>query len=242
MTLFALLHGGLHHGSCWRQVKAELEFHGHHVVAPDLPVDDDSAGAVAWAHVAIDAIVRDTVDGAPEDTIVVGHSISGLCLPVMATMWPVRRMVFIGGLLPVPGQTFVEHLATNPDAMTFPEPQAGGSGPNGLTWESVRDGFYHDCPEPVARSAFRELRNQSFTVLTEVCPINAWPPVPSTYILMRDDRAIGQRWARHNAAERVGAAVVEMEGGHSPFFARPAELANVLRDIASANSDCAGYA
>lgn len=230
MTVFALLHGGLHYGSCWDAVRTELSRRDHCALAPDLPVDDDSAGALTWAQVAIDAIERE-VDGASEDVVVVAHSISGLCAPVIATLYPVRHMVFVGGLLPVPGQSFVEHLGANPDAITFPEPREQGAGPFGLTWESVREGFYHDCPEPLARRAFDELRNQSFAVFTERCPINRWPDTPSTYILMRDDRAVGESWATRNAVGRIGARVVELDGGHSPFFARPAELSGVLLEL-----------
>lgn len=231
MTLFVLLHGGMHFGSCWDAVVADLVAHGHHAVAPDLPVDDDSAGAVAWARVAIDAIERAGIGPEPTDVVVVAHSIAGLCAPVVATFYPVRQLVFIGGLLPVPGQSFVEHLAANPDAITFPEPQEHGAGPFGLTWASVRDGFYHDCPEALARRAFNELRHQSFTVFTERCPIDDWPDAPSTYVMMRDDRAVGESWARRNAADRIGASIVELDGGHSPFFSRPVELGTILRGM-----------
>lgn len=237
MTLFVLLHGGLHHGSCWATVNAELAQAGHRVAAPDLPVDSDAAGALEWARVAIDAIERVGMWAEPEDIVVVAHSIAGLCAPVIAALYPVDQMVFVGGLLPVPGQSFVEHLAANPDAITFPEPQEHGAGPFGLTWESVREGFYHDCPEPLARRAFDELRHQSFTVFTERCPIDRWPDTPSTYILMRDDRAVGESWARRNAGGRIGARIVELEGGHSPFFSRPAELSAVLLGLGDAATD-----
>jgi pimeloyl-ACP methyl ester carboxylesterase len=228
VTLFVLLHGGMHHGSSWELVVPRLVERGHRVIAPDLPMDDDKAGAREWARVAIDAIQH----AGDDDVIMVGHSIAGLCVPVVATLHPVRRMVFIGGLLPVPGQRFVDHLAENPDAISFPAGEASGSGPFGLTWESVQNGFYHDCPESIARQAFDQLRGQSFTAFIEECPIERWPNVPSTYMLMRHDRAVGQSWARRNAADRVGATIIEMDGGHSPFFARPNELSDVLADIA----------
>jgi pimeloyl-ACP methyl ester carboxylesterase len=220
----------MHRGSSWALVAARLVEHGHRVLAPDLPVDDDAAGAREWAQVAIEAIERTDAT----DVIVVGHSIAGLCVPVVATGHPVRRMVFVAGLLPVPGQRFADHLAENPDAISFPAPQDSGDGPFGLTWESLRDGFYHDCPESLARRAFDELRHQSFTVFIERCPIDRWPDVPSTYLLMREDRAVGQSWARRNALDRVGATVIAMDGGHSPFFARPAELGDLLAGIAAA--------
>lgn len=235
MTLFALLHGGLHDGSCWSEVNAELAQRGHRAVAPDLPVDDDAAGALEWAQVVIDAIDQVQDRSVSEDVVVVAHSISGLCAPVVAALYSVDQMVFVGGLLPVPGQSFAQHLAANPDAITFPAPQEHGVGPFGLTWESVRDGFYHDVPEAMARQAYDELRHQSFMVFTERCPIDCWPDTSSTYVLMRDDRAIGEPWARRNAVDRIGARVVELDGGHSPFFSRPAELSAVLLD--PGNSD-----
>lgn len=241
MTLFALLHGGLHDGSCWDRVAVELARRGHRVVAPDLPVDDDSAGALEWARVAIGAIEGARVGAASpdivDDVVVVAHSLSGLCAPVIATLHPVRRMVFVGGLLPVPGQSFADHLAANPDAVSFPEPQEHGSGPFGLSWEAVREGFYHDCPEALGRKAFNELRHQSFTVFIERCPIDRWPDTPSDYVLMRDDRAVGESWARRNAVDRIGARVIELDGGHSPFFARPAELSALLLRLGDPDID-----
>lgn len=230
--MFALLHGGMHTGSCWDLVREELHRLGHRSVAPDLPVDDDTAGAWEWAGVASAAIenATDDADGVA-DVIVVAHSISGLALPVLAALRPMHRMVFVGGLLLVPGVAFAEHLADNPDAVIFPEPETGGSGPFGMTWESVRAGFYHDCPLDVARSAFVEMRSQSFTIFLERSPLEEWLDIPSTYVLLRDDRAVGAAWARRNAV-RIGATLIELDGGHSPFFARPVELAELLVDLA----------
>ena len=94
-----------------------------------------------------------------------------------------------------------------------------------------RDGFYQDCDEATARRAFERLRPQSMTVFTEPCPIETWPDVPSTYILMTDDRAVGQDWSRRVARDRLHADLVELGGGHSPFLSRPAELADVLVNL-----------
>lgn len=227
MTLFALLHGGMHRGSCWDAVSAELHRGGHAAIAPDLPVEDDAAGAHEWAQGVVDAI--DTAVGAVDtDVVVVGHSLSGLCLPSIATLRSIRHMVFVAGLLPVPGRSFVEHLATEPEAITFPSPAPGGTAPMGLTWESVRAGFYHDCPESVAREAFDHMRRQSFTPFVETCPVERWPQTPATYILMRDDRAVSTSWVRWHAVHRIGATVLELDGGHSPFFAQPVRLARAL--------------
>jgi len=227
-TLFALLHGGMHHGSSWDLVAAQLRARGHHVVTPDLPVDDAAAGAREWAQCAIDAIDAAVTNCGDVDVALVAHSIAGLCAPVVAANRSLRRMIFVAGLIPVPGGTFAAHLAQNPGAITFPATLSADGGPFGLTWESVREGFYHDCPEPLARSAFDGLREQAFTIFTERCPVERWPDVPSSYILMTDDRAISRDWAQRMASDTARARIHTMPGGHSPFFARPKELCDLL--------------
>lgn len=224
VTLFALVHGGAHGGWCWEQLVPELEARGHDTVTPDLPFDEVS-GAEAWARTVAEAIDAVT-DG--DDVVVVGHSLAGLCLPVIPSLRSVRRLVFLAAQVPVPGEVYADHVAENPDAITF-QFLAGeeAAGPSGVSWEAAHNGFYHDIDEETARRAYDRLRGGSTPVYQERCPIERWPDVPSTYILMKDDRSVGQTWSRR-AAARIGADLVEMPGGHSPFYACPGELADVL--------------
>jgi hypothetical protein len=232
VTLFALLHGGMHDGSSWDLVTPHLRSRGFDVVTPDLPVDDENAGAAQWAQVAVDAI--DGLVGSDDgDVIVVGHSIAALCVPVVAALRQLRAMVFVAGLIPVPGRSFVEHLAENPGVVTFPAPGSTGEGPFGLDFEVVRAGFYHDVDEEVAREAFGRLRRQAFAVLTERCPIAQWPDVPARFIVMSDDRAVDPAWSRRMALGHPRGGLIEMAGGHSPFLAQPHHLGITLAGLAA---------
>jgi pimeloyl-ACP methyl ester carboxylesterase len=223
MTLFALVHGGGHGGWCWERVVPELERRGHRSVAPDLPFEDDTAGAREWAQVVVEAIEE---SGSESDVVVVGHSMGGLCVPVVASLRPVQRMVFVGALVPVPGHSFAEHLADHPGAVVF-DADRGEPGPSGLSWEAARHGFYGDCDEVDARAAYDRLRPTPLVVFVERCPIDDWPDVPSTSIVMGEDRAVGPAWSR-TAAARIGADLVELDGSHSPFYSRPVELVDLL--------------
>src|SRR5881227_3996405 len=93
MTFFALVHGGAHGGWCWEQLIPELERRGHRCSAPDLPFDDPN-GASEWADAVIATIPPDA-----GSTVVVGHSLGGLCLPVIATRRAVDRLVFLGAMV-----------------------------------------------------------------------------------------------------------------------------------------------
>jgi pimeloyl-ACP methyl ester carboxylesterase len=42
VSTFVMIHGGGDVGRSWHLVEAALHSHGHDVVAPDLPGDDDS--------------------------------------------------------------------------------------------------------------------------------------------------------------------------------------------------------
>jgi pimeloyl-ACP methyl ester carboxylesterase len=239
VTTFALVHGAGHGGWCWELVVPELEARGHAAVAPDLPIEDEAAGAEAYAQVVVEALAD--VDG---DVVVVGHSLGGVTLPLVGAARPVRRLVWLGAVVPMPGTTYLEYLATQSDAVVFAgaeemnkgeladDPELSGGDGLTIPWTQARASFYHDVPEPLARSAWSRLRPQAMTPLTEPCPFTEWPEVPSTYIVMADDRTVGPAWSRRVATERLGADLVELGGSHSPFYSRPAELAGVLVGLA----------
>ena len=65
-----------------------LEQRGHQVVAPDLPCDDPAADLTTYADLVCEAI-------APydDDVVVVGHSLGGLTIPLVAARRPVRHLV-----------------------------------------------------------------------------------------------------------------------------------------------------
>lgn len=233
MAFFALIHGGAHGGWCWERLTPELERLGHRWSAPDLPFDDP-AGASEWADTVIASIPPDA-----GDVIVVGHSLGGLAVPVVATRIPVRRMVFLGAMVPIPGISLLDVWAREPDGLAIAgvtDAVAGdgtgdfAEGDAVLAWDFVRSAFYQDLPEDIARAAWQRLRPQGMAVFAEPCPIDAWPRVPSTYILMTEDQSVNPAWSRRIARGRLGAELIELPGGHSPFYGHPHELANALHN------------
>jgi len=236
MTTFLLLHGGQHGAWCWRRVEPLLQALGHGTVAPDLPMHDPAFGAREWARLAASSVPPDV-----GDLVVVAHSKSGLALPLIPEFRPVRRLVGLSALLAQPGVSFAEYSATRDgaDALLFrrftPGPTEEVRGED-TTWEVFRTYYAHDCPEADARWAWEQLRRSPLTAVLEAATIASWPAVPTTSIVMQDDRIVNPTWSRRVAA-KLGADVIELPGGHSPFFAKPELLASTLASLAAWRSE-----
>ena len=232
MTTFALVHGAFHGAWCWDLVRPELESRGHRTVAMDLPCDDPGAGSVRYAEVVAEAI-RDEGD----DVIVVGHSLAGLTVPLVAATRPVARMVFLNAFIPMPGRPFSEQFGQEGIFPPAPESTWPITREDGLmTWppERVIPVLYSDCPGELASWAAARLRPQSTTPHREVCPLTEWPQVPSSYVLSSEDGAVGPDWSRRAARERLGVTASELHGGHMSMVCHPQELADELDRIAHA--------
>ena len=231
MTVFALVHGAWHGGWCWDRVVQELEARGHRAIAPDLPCDVPAADADAYA----DAVVRALAD-VDEPVVVVGHSQGGITIPLVAARRPVERLVFLAALVPQPGRTLGEVLQLAGHPGFDPGFSAGQetTDTGGSRWrpEAAVEFFYDDLPPDEALLAAEHLRVQHWGPAVSPFPPDAWPDVPSTYIVCADDRAVDPDTQRRLARDVLGVEPIEVPGGHSPFLTRPAELAALLVEAA----------
>ena len=73
--------------------------------------------------------------------------------------------------------------------------------------------------------------------LIEVCPMDHWPDVRSSYVLCQEDRTLRPGWWRRAARERLGVVAIELPAGHCPHVSRPGELADVLAALAPMDSN-----
>jgi pimeloyl-ACP methyl ester carboxylesterase len=99
-----------------------------------------------------------------------------------------------------------------------------------LTWrtEDAAKVFYNDCEPVDARRAARRLRTQDMTVFSETAPPEPPARVPTRYVFCSQDRALSRDWAIRTAREQFDATIEEFDSSHSPFWSRPADLADLL--------------
>jgi pimeloyl-ACP methyl ester carboxylesterase len=179
------------------------------------------------------------------DVVLVGHSMGGLVIPIVVGLRPVRLLVYLTAFIPEPGRSMAEQMAEGATmAPSWPALSARQirHDDGAVSWpeEAAVEAFYHDCTPEDARWAARRLRPQTWTVLREQAPPEGATPVDAVAIVCRDDRVVDPAWVRRVSRERLGRPAIELAGGHSPFLARPGELAGLLAALAAGDAATSG--
>jgi Predicted hydrolases or acyltransferases (alpha/beta hydrolase superfamily) len=237
-----LVHGAWHDASCWQLLSSELTARGHAVVAVDLPSEQPGLGAEAYAE-AVEAAVAPLRPS--ERLVLVGHSLGGLTVPVVAQrLGPgrVAAMVLVGALMPQPGRSFDDQARDDP-AIMAPGFGRGQQRHDDRTtsWpaDAVATGLYRgvaaEASEQVVSAAAAGLRRQAWTVSREVTPLTAWPSVPTVVVVCGEDQVVNPARSRDRVRELPGVELVELPGGHFPMLTRPRELAEVITGVIPAS-------
>ena len=215
-----LIHGASSDAWYWHRVIPELRVRGHDVIAPDLPSDDDAAGFAEYADAVMDAIAgRDPDRG----LIVVAQSMGGFTAAMVCERAPVDLLVLVAAMVPAPGERPGDWWANTGyvDARRALDEREGRAGAGNDPWTV----FFHDAPSDVVEAAReRGERGQSGTPFQGPPVIDAWPDVPTRFLLCRDDRFFPADFMRRVVRDRLGIAPDELDGGHLPALARPADL------------------
>jgi pimeloyl-ACP methyl ester carboxylesterase len=218
---FVLIHGGGDVGWYWHRVEAELRARGHDVVAPDLPGDDESHTLTDYADAVVEAV------GARRNLVVVGHSFGAFTAPLVADRLPTDVLVLMAGMVPSPGES-PDDWWVNSGYRSAVADQAERDG--GLTGNAdPYVSFYHDVPRELAEEAMsKERAHPSSTATSAPWPLDAWPDVPTRFVLSAEDRTFPPGLFRRLVSERLGIVPDEIAGGHCVALSRPKDVADVL--------------
>ncbi|RUT00546.1 hypothetical protein DSM106972_073170 [Dulcicalothrix desertica PCC 7102] len=250
MSVFCLVHAAFQGAWSWDLLIPQLEAKGHFSVAMDLPIENPEATLLDYAEVAVQALPSNE-----DDVILVGASMAGTVIPLVAAQRRVRKLVYLGALIPYPGMSVIEQMYE--DVVPDMWKAAGFETPYSSKFEQIRDEpdifnsgslekslleneavamefLFHDCEPEVARLGVSKLRNHlSSAHLTEIFPLQALPDVESSYIVCTEDRVISPAWSKYAARKRLGVEAIEFPSGHCPYLSQSARLAELLTQIAS---------
>jgi pimeloyl-ACP methyl ester carboxylesterase len=228
MSTFAFVHGAWHGAWCWSRLLPEMEARGHQSVVMDLPIEDGNATFEDYADVVLASYPADLEDG-----VLVGHSLGAMVLPLVAASRPASLLVFLCGVIPnVDGRPWDDAPRMGRPRAYETETLDDGSSVF-QTFESAQFTFYADCDPEDAGWAFQRLRAQNSRSLWDrPYPLRRLPTTPRAAIAALDDAAVTIEFSRAVTGPRLGVDLVEIPGDHSPFFARPRELADRLDRLA----------
>jgi Alpha/beta hydrolase family len=218
MATFVLIHGGGDVGWYWHLVERELRRRGYDSLVPDLPCDDDSAGLAEYTDTVVSAI------GDRRGLIVAAQSFGGFTAPLVAARVPVDMVVLVAGMIPQPGEA--------------PKDWPVNTGFDQVMRQQARryagtDLIYHDVPPALAEQARRHARDQSDTPGQAPWPLEAWPSVPTRFVLCTEDRFFPPEFMRRVVADRLGVVPDEIAAGHAVALSRPEALAGLLVSYAA---------
>ncbi len=233
MTDFLLIHGSCHGAWCWRDVIPALEARGHSARAIDLPGHNASRGL---ATITLQETAEAILAAATPDTVVLGHSWAGYPISAAAEIDPsaLRGLIYLCAYVPTSGQSLIDMRKAGPRQTIG---AAAIKHPDGASYtidpaEAPRL-FYHDCPAEAVAYALPRLCAQA--ILPQNTPLTLgenWQGTAKAYIRCTEDQTIPPEYQAAMVADWPAGSVHDMHCSHSPFFADPEGLADLVGHIA----------
>jgi pimeloyl-ACP methyl ester carboxylesterase len=231
MSRFVLVHGAWLGAWCWDAVAAVLRSHGHEAVAVELPGhggDRTSIGSISLASYV--ERVAPAIDGSAQRSILIGHSMAGIVLSHVAEARPYRvsSLIYLAAYLLTNGQSIAEASALASDSLVGPNMvPAPDWSTIAIKPEALRQVFAADAPPAELE------RLQSLARPEPAAPFNTpvavtkarFGSVPRYYIKTSQDRAVTPKLQDAMLANMPCVETVTMATSHTPFFAKPDELA-----------------
>jgi pimeloyl-ACP methyl ester carboxylesterase len=204
---------------------------GHAVTAPDLPKQ-----APAWGLRDYAAEIARSVNG--PDTVVVGHSFSGVFLPLVAQERDCALIVFLAAVIPESGKSVRDQFAEDPGMFSHDWIEAGPRWFDRLQQASLAKEFlFHDCDEETLRWALGTVELfDTRNLAVEPAPFTKWPDVPAVSVVCADDRTLTADWGRRVSQRVLGRKTVDIQAGHCPHVSQSREIARLLEQLAGGGS------
>lgn len=219
MSVFVLIPGAGGAAWYWHRVVPELQARGHEAVAVALPGADESAGLPEYADAVVAAV------GGRHDVVVVAQSMGGFTAPVACARAPVRLLILVNAMIPVPGETLGDWWGdTGWEPARVAAAQAGGY-PAEFDLATY---FLHDVPADVVAAGEAHNYPEADIAFSQPCAIERWPDVSTRVLAGRDDRFFPLEFQRQVSRDRLGTDVDVVPGGHLVALSHPTELTDQL--------------
>src|SRR5260370_8054636 len=174
--MFVLIPGAGGEAWSWHRVVPEVRARGHEVVAVELPGADESAGLPEYADAVVAAI------GGHRDVVVVAQSMGGFTAPVACARAPVRLLILVNAMIPLPGETPGDWWG---DTGWEPARVAAAQASGYPAEFDLATYFLHDVPADVVAAGEAHAFPQANIAFGPPCPIHPRPAVPPPLLTHR---------------------------------------------------------
>lgn len=226
-----LVHGAFADASGFAGLIGDLEASGYTVIAPPNPLrslltDADSIARVVGA-----------IDG---PVVLAGHSYGGAVISqASAGLGNVKALVYMAAFALDVGESCVSAQEPFPAPLLAtenePTPYDAVGSPGGpevyVKKERFREVFCGDSSEEVAAVMYATQRPLAVASLTQNATAAGWKDIPSWFVVSDHDNSISPK-AEEFYAARMKATTSHIDGSHTAFIPRHAEIAEVIRAAA----------
>jgi pimeloyl-ACP methyl ester carboxylesterase len=230
MSHYVILCGSETCSRTWRTLQSLLSKHG------------DSCSIQEWADVSWEHGVECALDaiagriGTFADTVLVGHSIAGLFLPLLADKLQAIAEVYIAALIPEVGHSFFDRMFSGEDIfdhewMSGYEDLRRSKDPASTHREFLTYHLFHDCPADTVHSSWIKSSLAISQIYEFPYPEGQFSRRYRHYVICGDDRSIHPRWQSLAGRALCGVNETVIGTGHCPQISKPQVLADLLLTI-----------
>jgi pimeloyl-ACP methyl ester carboxylesterase len=216
-----LVHAAWADGSCWSTIILPLQRHGLRVICAPIPMTSLTDDAAALSR---------TLERTSGPVVLVGHAYSGA---VIATAQEdrVKSLVYVTALAPDEGETVAKVFYHDEASPEQPKMVADS---NGYVWmpdDAFSRALAHKASADQARIAAAVQRPIAVKCIQELVSKPAWKAKPTWYLVAEEDRMINPK-TQHFMAERMGAKIRPHPVDHTPMYADPNVVVDVILEAA----------
>jgi pimeloyl-ACP methyl ester carboxylesterase len=220
-STIVLVHAAWADGTCWSNIILPLERRGLKVICAPIPLTSltNDATALNW-----------TLERTSGPVVLVGHAYSGAVIAAVKEE-RVKSLVYVAALAPDEGETVAKVFYRD-----TPSPEAPKMVPDshGLVWmpeDAFRRALAQKASSDQAKIAASVQRPISVQCIQELAPTPLWKSKPSWYLVAEEDRMINPK-TQHFMADRMGATVRPHYVDHTPMYAAPVLVVDVILEAA----------
>ncbi|GHO81929.1 hypothetical protein KSD_97000 [Ktedonobacter sp. SOSP1-85] len=238
MSTYILIHGAWHGVWAWYHIAPLLRKQGHKVIVPDLPGfgrDRSISPSTGTLRIYTDHLSH-IIKEQNEPVILVGHSMGGIVISQTAEECSesIQKLIYLAAFLVPNVTTLHEHAQKDKDAIILQNTHINETqGVSEIPVERVADLFYHDCPESditLVQMLIGPTPLEPFSAIVKTT--DRFARIPRFYVETLHDRANSLYMQRYMQRNLPCERVFSLSTGHSPFFAAPNKLAEILLSLA----------